>query len=484
MRAAPGELLRRIRRKELEYCAKNPVYFIEHYVHIEDKDAPGIVIPFRLWDGQRRAVTSMAAHRFNIVLKARQLGISWLVLAMAAHMLLTQEGSTVIALSRTENEAVELVRRVRVILTHMPEFVTETPAADKYTVTGKTMQIKLKSPQGGTESVFQAFTSSPSAARSFTANLIIFDEWAFQQSAEEIWTSGFPTINRPTGGKVIGLSTMLKGTLFERLWTENERFNKVFLPWDTDPRRDAEWYESTRQMLGELIYQEYPASPEEALMAPGGCFFGGFRRGVHVIEPFRIPESWRRYHAIDYGLDMLASLWAAVDEEGNIYVYREVYESELIVPKAAEEILAAEEDAERIYARYAPPDLFGRSSETGRTRIESFAENGLFFEKSSNDREAGWMQIAEYLRIYRNAEGKETARLKIFANCANLIRTLTAIPRDKRNPNDCAREPHELTHAPDALRYLLMGRPQPNRSEDRWAMREYDEAEDLLNFGY
>lgn len=477
------ELWQRIRRSELNYCASHPVYFVEHYVNIEDKDAPGVVIPFRLWEGQKNAVESMAKNRFNIVLKARQLGISWLVLAMAAHMLLTQEGCTVIALSRTENEAMELVRRMNVILTHMPEFIAEKPTEGKRTITGKMMQIKLKSPEGGPESVFQAFTSSPSAARSFTANLIIFDEWAFQQSAEEIWTSGFPTINRPTGGKVIGLSTMLKGTLFERLWVENEQFNKVFLPWSTDPRRDAAWYESTRNMLGEMIYQEYPATPEEALMAPGGCFFQGFRREIHVIEPFPIPEGWRRYHAIDYGLDMLASLWAAVDDEGKIYVYREVYESELIVPRAAEEILAAEDEGERIHARFAPPDLFGRSSETGRTRIESFAAQGLSFEKSSNDREAGWMQIAEYLRIYTDAEGRRTARLKIFANCVNLTRTLSAIARDKRNPNDCAREPHELTHAPDALRYLIMGRPVPQLPQDRSMLREYEEAEDLLNFG-
>lgn len=484
MKKTPEELLQIVREKELAYCKNHPVYFIENYVCIEDKDAPGIVIPFELWEGQKEAVRSITDHRFNIILKARQLGISWLVLAIAAHMMLTQEGCTVIALSRTENEAKELVRRMRLILENIPEFIAEKPTNGKYTLSSKMMAVKLKTPQGGLESVFQAFCSAPSAARSFTANLIIFDEWAFQQSAEEIWTSGFPTINRPTGGKVIGLSTILLGTLFERLWRENEQFNKVFLSWDTDPRRDAAWYESTYKMLGEMIYQEYPSTPEEALMAPGGCFFQNFRRGIHVIEPFKIPPHWRRYHAIDYGLDMLASLWAAVDPEGNIYVYREVYESELIVSRAAEEMLDAEDEDEKIYARYAPPDLFGRSSETGRTRIESFAKCGLIFQKSSNDREAGWMEVTEHLRPYTNAEGTETARLKIFCNCVNLIRTLQAIPRDKRNPNDCAREPHELTHAPDALRYMLMGRLAPELPRDRGAEREYDDAEELLNFGY
>lgn len=478
------ELLQQIRAEELEYCRKDPVYFIENYVNIEDKDAPGIVIPFQLWQGQKDAVASIMGHRFNIVLKARQLGISWLVLAIAAHTMLTQEGSTVIALSRTENEAAELVRRMNLILTNIPEFVSEKPAKGRFTLSGKMMQIKLKAPDGQLESVFKAFTSSPSAARSFTANLIIFDEWAFQQSAEEIWTSGFPTINRPTGGKVIGLSTMLKGTLFESLWVKNETFNKVFLSWQTDPRRNSEWYENTYKMIGEKIYQEYPSTPEEALMAPGGCFFQEFRHSIHVVDPFKIPQHWRRYHGIDYGLDMLASYWAAVDDEGTVYVYREVYESDLIVSKAAEAMICAEDEEEEIYARYAPPDLFGRSSETGKTRIEAFGDQGLYFEKSSNDREAGWMLIKEQLRIYTNAEGIQTARLKIFRNCENLIRTLPAIARDKKKPDDCAKDPHELTHAPDALRYLLMGRLSPETAQDTRSMRDYDEAEDLLSYGY
>lgn len=483
------ELLQRARSSEFEAGRDDPVYFIEHYCKIEDKDAPGVIVPFHLWDAQREAVRSLTQHKYNIVLKARQLGLTWLALALAVHTMLYQPGATVVALSRTENEAKELVRRVRVMLAHMDEFVLPQRAAkeqdgawDWFTFEARAMSVDVQR-RGQPTSVFKAFTSSPAAARSFTASLILFDEWAYQQYAEEIWVSGLPTVNRETGGRVIGLSTMQLGTLFEDIWRHNKRFYRVFLPWNADPRRTNEWYEQTKDVLGERVFQEYPASPEEALSAPGGCFFDELRRQVHVIEPFDIPAHWRRYHAIDYGLDMLASLWVAFDPEDNAYVYREVYESNLIIPQAAEAMAAAEQ-GEDIYARFAPPDLFGRSNESGRTRADIFAEYGFPFERASADRAAGWANLKDWLRVIDCAGGGQTARLRIFKNCENLIRTLFSLPRDKRRPNDCAHEPHELTHAPDALRYLFSQRPfgSPVRT-DRSAEQYYHAAEALLDYG-
>ena len=103
--------------------------------------------------------------------------------------------------------------------------------------------------------------------RSFTADLIVIDEWAFQQFAREIWASAFPVVNRPEGGRVIGLSTIKRGTLFEEIFTgRGNGFHKLFLPWSADPRRDKAWYRRTLAALGrDRTLQEYPASVEEAL---------------------------------------------------------------------------------------------------------------------------------------------------------------------------------------------------------------------------
>ena len=117
--------LQEIRQNQIEYCREHIEYFIDTYGHIEDKDAEEIIQPFHMWDAQREALRSIATHKLNVILKARQLGFSWLVLHYAAHLLVTMEGRTCIALSQKEDDAKELVRRFGVILKNMPELIAE-----------------------------------------------------------------------------------------------------------------------------------------------------------------------------------------------------------------------------------------------------------------------------------------------------------------------------------------------------------------------
>ena len=192
-----------------------------------------------------------------------------------------------------------------------------------------------------------------------------------------------------------------------------------------------------------------------------GQYFSEFCRDIHVVDPFPIPGYWRRYRTIDYGLDMLACYWIAVDANGYAYVYRELYRSGLIVSAAAEEILA--QSGEAVHATFAPPDLWNRHKDTGRSTAEIFHKCGLPLTRADNDRVQGWYDLKEWLRPQLDEQGRKTAGLRIFKNCANLIRTLPALQVDGQNPNDTAIHPHELTHAPDALRYFAAGRPAPGR---------------------
>ena len=192
--------------------------------------------------------------------------------------------------------------------------------------------------------------------------------------------------------------------------------------------------------------------------ALAGSFFPEFRRETHVVPPMEtLPEGWTRYRAFDYGLDMLACIWVARDPAGRSYVYREVQQPDLIVSEAADLIRRRTPAGEHITCTIAPPDLWSRQKDSGRTMAELFAENGVPLRKAGNDRISGWMALKELLRPME--DGKPG--LLVGADCTNLIRCLPAIQHDPKNPSDCAVTPHELTHICDAARYYAVTHTVP-----------------------
>ena len=197
-----------------------------------------------------------------------------------------------------------------------------------------------------------------------------------------------------------------------------------------------------------------------------GQYFPEFDSAKHVIDPFPIPPDWRRYIAFDYGLDMLAAYWIAVDNNVNCYVYKEYCAPNLPISAAAKAIIDTT-NGERIHTVLAPPDLWGRSQETGKSKAILFGEAGLNLTRSSNDREAGWLSIKELLRL--NAEGEP--RLKIFRQCHKLITHLPQLIIDPKRPTDTLNEPHEITHSPDALRYFAIYWVKPIKAKEAERVR-------------
>lgn len=194
---------------------------------------------------------------------------------------------------------------------------------------------------------------------------------------------------------------------------------------------------------------------------PGGAYFDEFRTDIHIIDPFIIPSNWRRYRVLDYGLDMLACYWIATDTCNKAYVYKELYQSNLIISDAASAIKNMTTADEQIYTTIAPPDLWNRRQETGKSAEEIFGNNGVYLMKANNDRVQGWYGVKEWLKPYKDEQGIITASIVFFKNCTNIIRCLPQVQRDEKDPNDVANTPHELTHSCDSIRYFCAARPSP-----------------------
>lgn len=205
-----------------------------------------------------------------------------------------------------------------------------------------------------------------------------------------------------------------------------------------------------------------------------GQYFPEFRRAVHVCRPFEIPAHWQRFRSLDYGFDCCCCLWWAVDESGRCVIYRELWQPGLILSDAARRILALTPQTEKIKYTVASPDLWNRRQDSGKSGMEAMTQAGLHGLTRADDRRVpGWRQVREYLACApdggESPDGtpSETPFVRIFDTCAHLIEDLPALVHDEHDPEDAAGEPHEHTHAPEAMRYGIMSRPPIARREEK-----------------
>ena len=251
----------------------------------------------------------------------------------------------------------------------------------------------------------------------------------------------------------------VKRLFVDRQFREGEdpadyRFIPATVDDNVDLVRSNPDYVKQLELLPEDIRRAHRYGDWDAL---SGVFFSEFTPGLHTCKPFPIPSHWRRYRAFDYGLDMFFCIWVAVDEQGKCYLYREFSQSNLLVSQAAQMQLQLTAPGEGISYSIAPPDMWSRSRETGKTQAAIFMENGVPLIRADNDRVQGWAALKELLKT--GADG--TPGLVIFDTCRELIRCLRAVQHDRKDPNDVSSQPHDITHGPDALRYFAQMRVLP-----------------------
>ena len=209
-----------------------------------------------------------------------------------------------------------------------------------------------------------------------------------------------------------------------------------------------------------------------------GSYFGEFTEGIHTCQPFQLKKTWKRYRAMDYGLDCHFCIWVAVDESGRCYVYRQYQEVNQYVSEAARMQLVLTTADEDINYTIAPPDLWARNRENGKSQANIFMECGLSLYRADNNRQQGWYALKELLKI--REDGKPG--LIVFNTCSSLIESMKCIQHDKTNPNDVAKQPHEITHGPDALRYFAQTYVLPAEQEVQKEEEDEEETTDYRSY--
>ena len=201
---------------------------------------------------------------------------------------------------------------------------------------------------------------------------------------------------------------------------------------------------------------------------------------THVIKPFKIPRTWRRYRTFDFGYSRpFAVQWWAIDYDGRAYLYRQLYggtntpnqglrwEPRQIARKIRE--IEDELEAGNTITGIADPSIWDESRGKDGTVIRMFEEEGVFFEKGKNDRLSGKMQC--HYRFAFDDEGRPMAY--IFNNCRAFLRTIPALIYDTINVEDVntACEDHDY----DAMRYFFMANPiAPQKPKPIQTQKQFD----------
>ena len=188
---------------------------------------------------------------------------------------------------------------------------------------------------------------------------------------------------------------------------------------------------------------------------------------------------------------MFACFWWAVDEDGRCWCIRKLEEKGLIVQEAAAKMLEHTLPNEKISMTYAPPDMWSRQKDSGRTMAELFMQNGVSVVKSDNNRVQGHMLIKDMLApipltdpFVKGLFPEGTAPDKLpglmfFDTIGQAFSDLKDIQADEKNPNDCAKTPHEITHTVDGIRYFCVSRVLAAEAiADR--MQQEDDEDDTL----
>ena len=460
-----AELQRRKDEKEKIRCQNDIYYWLTTYVYTldpHDKKSPVKLFPKKEY--LKELIKVWEEEKLLLVEKSRQMLMTWLWCALDLHEAQFGVGKYTFFQSKKEEDADALVGRAKFIFHHQPDFLKQSV---------EEVYCKLKFPK--TNSQIIGIPQGGDQIRMHTASRVFSDEMAFQPEAEEAFTAARPCIEG--GGVFNGVSSANPGFFQELCEEEGEwidirkglskkytpsGFCVVRLHYIADPvKATPEWKVEAKK--GFKHEDKWKKEYEIDFTALGGTLVYPEMEEAEkdiFVDPFEIPQHWRRYVGLDPGVRNPTSChFYAVDEEGNVYAYWEFYEKEIHYKDLAR-ILKEHEDFDKIKRNIFVDPIVATKVHQTKFGIKSFKElleqEGIFTSPGNRDRMAGAERIREYIN---------DRKLFIFKTCPKLFwelgnmryeewsgdRAYMKNPREEIVPRD--------DHAWSELRYVLMSNP-------------------------
>ena len=236
---------------EYQKCSKDPLYFMEKYIKIVSLDEG--LVPFKMYDFQKKIVNTIHDNRFTICKLPRQSGKSTTTISYLLHYALFNPNSNIAILANKSSTARDILGRLQLAYENLPKWLQQG------VINWNKGSIELEN-----KSQIIAAATSSSAIRGGSYNIIFLDEFAFVPTniAEMFFSSVYPTISAGKNTKMIIVSTPYGMNQFYKLWTDAENKRNDYIPievhWSEVPGRDEQWKEQTiRNTSAEQFQQEF-----------------------------------------------------------------------------------------------------------------------------------------------------------------------------------------------------------------------------------
>lgn len=471
---------------DFDLAAWDPAFFVDRFCWLQPAEG-GQAERFRLREYQTDGIRMMDTERWLLVLKARQLGLSWLADAFALWLCTFNSGMTVLMFSVGLREAKEELKRVKFMHSRLPDGLRRVHAKPE-------AMDKIEFPE--MDSRILSLPSSEHGGTSYTAQLVIVQEVAKILNIEELMTSVLPTIGQ--NGKLIGVSTAKGfGNYFERLWKgeapigdepgkkgagvklsdgwlpgdDDSPWTPFFVPSSAHPDRDETWVDETARAMGSArkFRQEYPETPAEAFQLTDEAPFAAyFSRETHHVSYVRAPvlegvhpdQRWPVWRGLDFGLHVSPCYWAEVQGD-KLIVFDELYATNKATDQFAKAIIENDKllgVTTMLVNSGVDPAGGARAAQTGVPDVQILRKAGI---PVAEDRLGRLSRVSPADRVgqiqYLLREGR------LFVNCDRCPRLAEALERaewKRRGLNgpfeDTYRKDGRYEHPLDALGYLVI----------------------------
>lgn len=235
--------------REIMKCASDPHYFINKYIKIQHPTKG--TLSFVTYPFQDDVIDALHKHRFNVIVKSRQLGISTVTAAFALWLALFHRDKNILCIATKLKTAQNFIQKVKHAFNALPAWLVLKPKtgdSKQHISWANGCQIK-------------AIPKSGDAGRSEAVSFLIVDEAAHIEGFDELWVSLLPTLSE--GGSACMLSSP-KGAMgvFHRTYIDAvagvNNWNHIQLKWDVHPERDLVWLEAQKKLFSEQQFnQEY-----------------------------------------------------------------------------------------------------------------------------------------------------------------------------------------------------------------------------------